>query len=43
MARKYGAEYREHAGHGHYLMREPGWEVIADEALDWLDGLPLTS
>lgn len=36
MARKYGADYRAYPGHGHYLMREPGWERIADDILDWL-------
>lgn len=43
MARKYGADYREYAAHGHYLMREPGWEAIADEALAWLETLKLAS
>jgi pimeloyl-ACP methyl ester carboxylesterase len=37
MARRYNADYREYPGHGHYLMREPGWEAIADDALRWLD------
>ncbi|HUS33121.1 MAG TPA: hypothetical protein VMZ53_31685, partial [Kofleriaceae bacterium] len=36
MAAKYGAELREYAQHGHYLMREPGWERIADDAIAWL-------
>jgi len=38
IARKYGADYREYPRHGHYLMREPGWERIADDLIDWLDG-----
>jgi pimeloyl-ACP methyl ester carboxylesterase len=37
MARKFNADYREYPAHGHYLMREPGWETIADDALAWLD------
>jgi len=37
MARKFGSTYREYAGHGHYLMREPGWEVIADDAASWIE------
>jgi pimeloyl-ACP methyl ester carboxylesterase len=36
-ARKFGSTYREYAGHGHYLMREPGWEVIADDAASWIE------
>ncbi|HTR51863.1 MAG TPA: alpha/beta fold hydrolase [Kofleriaceae bacterium] len=41
MARAYSAEYREYPRHGHYLMREPGWEVVADDALNWLDEILL--
>lgn len=37
MARTYDAKYREYPGRGHYLMREPGWEVIADDIIAWLD------
>lgn len=36
MAKKYGAELREYSAHGHYLMREPGWERIADDVIDWV-------
>jgi pimeloyl-ACP methyl ester carboxylesterase len=39
MATAYGADYREYPGHGHYLMREPGWEAIADDVIAWLDGV----
>jgi pimeloyl-ACP methyl ester carboxylesterase len=37
MAKKFRAEIREYRHHGHYLMREPGWERIADDVIDWLD------
>jgi pimeloyl-ACP methyl ester carboxylesterase len=37
MASKYGADYKEYARHGHYLMREPGWEMIADDAMAWIE------
>lgn len=37
VARKYGAELREYAQHGHWLTQEPGWETIAREVLAWLD------
>lgn len=36
IARKYGAEYREYAGHGHYIVGEPGWERVADDVVAWL-------
>ena len=39
MAAWYGArlDYREHAGHAHWMLGEQGWELRADEALDWLE------
>jgi pimeloyl-ACP methyl ester carboxylesterase len=36
IARKYGCEYREYEGHGHYLVGEPGWEHVVDDVADWL-------
>lgn len=39
VARKYGADMREYERHGHLLMREPGWETIADDVLTWLSHL----
>jgi pimeloyl-ACP methyl ester carboxylesterase len=37
IARTYNAKYCEYPGRGHYLMREPGWDVIADDISAWLD------
>lgn len=40
VAEKYrpiGAEYREYAEHGHWLMDEPGSERIVDDISRWLD------
>ncbi|MBI1328816.1 MAG: alpha/beta fold hydrolase [Alphaproteobacteria bacterium] len=31
--------YRELPSHSHWLIGEPGWEVIAQETLAWLDGI----
>ncbi len=31
------ATYREFADHGHWLLAEPGWRVVADQVADWLD------
>jgi len=36
VAARYHAELREYAGHGHFLMGEPGWEVIAVDVMSWL-------
>lgn len=40
-------DFRSFTGHSHFLITEPGWEEIADTALDWaeemLDFVPLTS
>ncbi|HEU6452835.1 MAG TPA: alpha/beta fold hydrolase [Gemmatimonadaceae bacterium] len=41
-ARKYDAEYREYAGHGHYIVGEPGWERVADDVAEWLATRALT-
>jgi len=40
IARKYGADSLEYERHGHLLMREPGWESIAADVLEWLMRLP---
>lgn len=37
IARKYGAEYRGVAGHGHMLMIEEGWERPFKEILEWIE------
>ncbi len=37
MASKYRADYKEYPQHGHYLMREPGWEQIADDTMAWIE------
>ena len=36
IAKKYGCEHREYAAHGHYIVGEPGWEQVADDAMGWL-------
>jgi pimeloyl-ACP methyl ester carboxylesterase len=36
IAKKYGARYREYQGNGHYIMREPGWERVADDIHQWV-------
>ncbi len=36
MAAKLRTEHRVCAGHAHYLMREPGWEQIADQCVEWI-------
>ena len=35
-AAKVGAEHREYQDHAHYLVREPGCEVIAADIADWI-------
>lgn len=37
IARKYNADYREVAGHGHMLMLEEGWERPFKEILEWIE------
>ena len=37
VARRYrGADYREYAGHSHFLISEPGWQDIAADLDAWL-------
>ena len=36
IARKYGAAYRLFAGHGHFIIWEPGWERPAAEIEHWM-------
>ena len=40
VARRYErhSTYMELAGHGHWLVGEPGWQEIAEQVADWLDG-----
>lgn len=35
------ADYREFKRHGHWVVGEPGWEVIADHTSKWLDNIAL--
>jgi pimeloyl-ACP methyl ester carboxylesterase len=35
-ARHYGVEPRLYAGHGHWLIQEPGWQAVADDIVAWL-------
>ncbi len=37
IAGRYGGDYREYEGHGHWLAEEPGWERPADEILSWIE------
>jgi pimeloyl-ACP methyl ester carboxylesterase len=37
IAKLYGAEYRCHANHAHWLLGEEGWEAIAQDVCDWLE------
>ena len=32
-------EFQEFAGRSHFICNEPGWEEVADHALDWVAGL----
>jgi pimeloyl-ACP methyl ester carboxylesterase len=43
LAADFGAEYREYPNRGHYLMREPGWEVVADDIMHWLERVGVAS
>ncbi len=36
IAAKYGAELRTYDGHAHFVVMEPGWEELADDAERWL-------
>ena len=31
------SQYVEHSGQGHWVLGQPGWDEIADEAVAWLD------
>ena len=31
-----GADYKEYAGHSHFLISEPGWQEIAADLDSWL-------
>jgi pimeloyl-ACP methyl ester carboxylesterase len=42
IARKYDAAYTEYADHGHYIVAEPGWERVVDDAAEWLATRALT-
>jgi pimeloyl-ACP methyl ester carboxylesterase len=35
-ARHYGIDPRVYEGHGHWILKEPGWEQVADDVLAWL-------
>jgi pimeloyl-ACP methyl ester carboxylesterase len=39
-AQRFGhvSDYVEYPGHGHWVVGQPGWEKIADDAATWLDG-----
>jgi pimeloyl-ACP methyl ester carboxylesterase len=37
VAGRIGAEFRLAAGLSHWLIGEPGWTGVADQALDWID------
>lgn len=44
IARRYaGAEHREFADQGHWVLGQPGWREVATYAADWLDRLPPAS
>jgi pimeloyl-ACP methyl ester carboxylesterase len=36
LAQKYRGAYREFEEHGHYIIAEPGWELVAGEIESWL-------
>lgn len=40
-AQRFGhvAEFREYEGQGHWVPGQPGWQQVAGDALDWLDGI----
>lgn len=46
-AARYGAEVMELAGHSHWMMEEPGWELVASRIEGWvsgvIDGVPTAS
>jgi pimeloyl-ACP methyl ester carboxylesterase len=32
------ADFRQYSGQGHWVVGQPGWENVATDAADWLDG-----
>jgi len=42
-AHHYGVAPRLYAGHGHWLIEEPGWEAVADDVLEWVRALHLAA
>jgi pimeloyl-ACP methyl ester carboxylesterase len=38
-AEKLGVQARIYGGHAHWLLEEPGWEKIAGEALNFINGV----
>jgi len=38
LARKYHAPLKEYDSFAHHIMSEPGWERVAGEVADWMDG-----
>jgi pimeloyl-ACP methyl ester carboxylesterase len=36
IANKYHAVYKEFFNHAHWIISEPGWEIVADEIAQWL-------
>ncbi|MFC2968791.1 alpha/beta hydrolase [Acidimangrovimonas pyrenivorans] len=38
IARRYGADYKEYPDNAHFMLREPGWETIAGDVMDWIEG-----
>lgn len=37
IAERYGGDYEEYAGHGHWFAEEPGWERPAAGILSWIE------
>lgn len=40
IGKRLGGTSRIYDAHAHYLVREPGWDAIADDVLGWIDRLP---
>ena len=36
LARKYGGDYLEFSGRGHFMLGEPGWEAVATGMEEWI-------
>ncbi len=36
-SKKFKADFKTFEHHAHYLMREPGWEKVAEDCLGWLE------